>query len=320
MPHEPIRSIPYTDRNIKMLKLRPMPRKPAVLLITAAATLAVLLFFRRPVVLSQSTPALTGENVVSLRVRFGPGESKPTTWDGHLTVTGGELVSLRNWHPRPSDRVGKNDWTLAAEAGPTFQLRPWDELPLTGSPAYLKTPGLIVDVRATAATRLKFQTKNGPFEVTPASVRAGAPLKALNGRVVVDRVVPADLLSPADYQNDFATMLSGSGEVWAAWVAYRDNGDEIFARRFDGKTWGAAQKVTESPSDVFLAKMGRDRAGKPWVVWSAQVKGNFDLYARRFDGAGWSAVDRLTEDPQPDIYHSVTTDAAGNLWVVWQAF
>src|SRR5690349_4700215 len=98
-----------------------MTRKSAVLLVTAAATFAVLTLIRRPVVFSQSTPVLTGENVISLRVRFGPDESKPTRWDGRVTVSGGELLSLRNWHPRPNDRVGKDDWTLAADAGPTFQ-------------------------------------------------------------------------------------------------------------------------------------------------------------------------------------------------------
>ena len=299
-----------------------MARKLGLLLIPAAATFAVLSFYSRSVVFSQSQASpLAGDGVISLRVRFGLDESKPTTWDGRVAVSGGELLGLRNWHPRPNDRVGKNDWSLAAEAGPTFQLRAWDELPMTAPPAYLKVPGLIVDVKATTGTRLKFETKNGAFEVSPASVSSGASLKALGGRVVVDRVAPAQSLSSADYQNDFATMLSGSdGEVWAAWVAFRNDGDEIFARRFDGKAWGEAQKVTAAPADVFLAKMGRDRAGKPWVIWSAQVNGNFDLYARRFDGNGWSSVERLTEDPQPDIYHAVTTDSAGNMWVVWQGF
>jgi hypothetical protein len=303
-----------------MIELRPMPRKSAVPLIAAAAVFAVVSFFNRPIVHSQSTSALSGDNVVSLRVRFGPDDSKPTSWDGKVAVSGGELLSLRNWHPRPDDRVGKEDWTLPAEAGPPFQVRPWDDLPVSARTPYLKTPGLILDVKATAGTRLKFQTKNGAFEVTPALVRPGVSMKLLGGRVVVDRVASAESMSSADYQNDFATMLSGSGEVWAAWVGYKNESDDIFVRRFDGRSWSAAQKVTDSPADVFLVKMGRDRGGKPWVVWSAQVNGNFDLYARRFDGNGWSSVERLSEDPQPDIYHAVTTDSAGNMWVVWQGF
>src|SRR5262249_53889660 len=149
-------------------------------------------FFNRPVVYSQSPATLAGDNVISLRVRFGPDEAKPTAWDGKVTVSGGELLNLRNWHPRPNDHVGKDDWKLAAERGPNFQLRPWEDLPVTGPAPYLKTPGLIVDVKATGSTKLKFQTKNGAFEVTPAAVHTGVPAKLLNGRVVVDRVPPAE--------------------------------------------------------------------------------------------------------------------------------
>src|SRR5579883_333877 len=165
-----------------MVKLRPMPRKSAVVLLTLAVTSATLLFLQRRVVFSQSPSSLTGENVISLRVRFGPDDTRPTTWDGKVSVSGGELLGLRNWHPRPDDKVGKNDWMLAAEAGPNFALRAWEELPATPPVAYTKTPGLIVDVKATGSTRLKFQTKNGAFEVTPALVRPGVPMKALAGR------------------------------------------------------------------------------------------------------------------------------------------
>src|SRR4051794_11265540 len=108
-----------------------MVRKIAIVLLPAAVTLAVLSFYNRSVVFSQSQSSpLAVDGVVSLRVRFGSEESKPTTWDGRVAVNGGELLGLRNWHPRPDDRVGKNDWSLKAEAGPLFNLRAWDELPV----------------------------------------------------------------------------------------------------------------------------------------------------------------------------------------------
>jgi hypothetical protein len=123
-------------------------------------------------------------------------------------------------------------------------------------------------------------------------------LRLLGGNVVVDRVPSAELLSASDYQNDFHTMLGGrDGEVWLAWVAFRHQGDQIPARRFDGTRWGSAQEVTEGSSDIFLTKMGRDRNGNIWVVWSAQVNGNFDLYAHRFDGKAWSRVERIFASP-----------------------
>jgi hypothetical protein len=271
---------------------------------------------------SQFAPSpLTEDGVVSLRVRFGITDAGPQPWDGSLTVANGELVSLRNWHPRPGDRVDKSDWTLATRRGPNFVRRAWEEEQVNGVIPYLTIPGLIVDVKARPGTRVSFQTKNGSFDVDPRSVQTGSTLPLLKGSVLVDRVPSAAILSYSDYQNDFPTMLSGrDGEVWMAWVAFRDQGQEIFARRFDGARWGEPHKVTESPSDVFLAKMGRDRNGHVWVVWSAQVSGNFDLYGRRFDGKSWSRVERLTDDPQPDIFHNLATDSKGNLWLVWQGF
>ncbi len=266
--------------------------------------------------------AAVDESVVSFRVRFGITDTEPRAWDGTLSVAGGEILNLRNWHPRPGDEIrGKTGWSLATRRGPNFQRRPWEEELPTEPVKYVLVPGLIVDVKTGGATTVTFSTKNGDFTVRPDDVRAGSAAEFLSGSVVVDRVPAAQLVSTADYQDDFATMLSGAnGEVWVAWVAYRNKANEVFARRFDGKSWGAAQKVTEKPGDVFLAKMGRDRRGHAWVVWSAQVNGNFDLYARRFDGSDWSAVERLTDDPQPDVFHALATDSGGNLWLAWQGF
>ena len=290
--------------------------------LTAAAAVLLILFSSRKVVFSQSKSGdLSANGVVSLRVRLGVNDTKPTPWDGKLSISGGELLGLRDWHPREGDRVGSDDWALATSKAPNFALRAWDEQRLTAPALFMNVPGLIVDVKATAGTRLRFQTRNGSFEIAPAAIAGGATRPELGGRVEIDRVAPAQMLSSTDYQSDYATMLGGTnGEVWAAWVGYRDNANEVFARRFDGQSWGPVQKVTQSPSDVFIVRMGRDKAGKPWVIWSAQVKGNFDLYGRRFDGGAWSAVERLTNEPQPDIYHAVTTDSAGNLWVAWQGF
>jgi hypothetical protein len=129
---------------------------------------------------------------------------------------------------------------------------------------------VIADVKAAGGTRVSFRTANGSLDVEPGSLSAGASVSLLDGSVVVDRVPAAEMLSTTAYQNDFPVMTSGlEGEVWVAWVAYRNHGVEILARRFDGKVWGPAQTVTERPSDVFLAKMGRDRNGNVWVVWSA---------------------------------------------------
>ncbi|MFB3825877.1 MAG: hypothetical protein ACE15B_03875 [Bryobacteraceae bacterium] len=270
--------------------------------------------------LAAAVTAQTPDATVSIRVRFGVTDTQARRWDGSVAVAGGELRALRNWHPRPGDEISASAWKLATRRGVNFNLRPWEVQRLKAPVPYFLIPGVIVDVRASSGTRLSFRTAQGNFEVMPASIPPGAPAPALNGAVVVERVPAAETLSGAGYQSDFGAALGGKGEVWAAWVAYRDKGNEIFARRHDGAAWSAPHKVTEKPSDVFLAKLGRDGRGGVWAIWSDQVNGNFDLYGRRFDGRAWSGVERLTTDPQPDVYHNVATDSNGNLWVVWQGF
>ncbi|MDP3000283.1 MAG: hypothetical protein Q8N47_22550 [Bryobacterales bacterium] len=301
-----------------------MRRRFAIPFFAAAAALS-LLVWQRGALFSQSRdpgPAAVDDSTVSLLVRFGVADTEALPWDGSLSIANGEVLALRNWHPRPADRiVGKSEWRLATLKGPNFVRRPIEEEQIEPPEPYLLQAGLIVDVKATATTRIDFGTKQGAFQVTPAEIRAGASASFLGGRVVVDRVAAARMLSSQDHQGDFATMLSGSnGEVWLSWVAYRDKANQVLARRYDGRNWGPVQTVTEAPSDVFLVKMGRDGKGRPWAVWSAQVNGNWDLYGRRFDGAAWSAVQRLTEDAGPDVFPNLATDSSGNLWLAWQGF
>jgi hypothetical protein len=277
--------------------------------------------YPRPAQAAQSGSA-AAEDVIALRIRLGVTDREPRRWDGSLAVSNGAVLSLRNWHPRPDEQVqGKTGWSLATRWGPNFQRRPWeDELP-TPPVRYILAPGVIADVKAGLATVIQVKTPQGEFSVKPAVVRAAEPAVFLNGSVIVDRVPAVEQLSPPEYQSDFAAISAGpAGEVAVAWVAYRNQADEILLRRFDGQRWAPVEKVAEKPGDIFLVKLGRDGRGRLWAVWSEQVASNWDLYARRFDGRRWSAVERLTDDPQPDIYHNLASDSAGNLWVVWQGF
>jgi len=301
-------------------------RSTLALIIVGGLTIAVLIWLRAaPTSSARQAGGQTqglDETVVSFRVQFGKQDREPRDWSGRLGITGGEIIALRNWHPRPGDQLqGATRWTLATRSGPLFQRRAWDEEPNVEPQKYLLIPGLIVDVRTTPATQVKFSTPPGEFTVEPRRLKPGQPVSLLAGQVEVDRVPSAQKLTGDATENDFADLLAGpDGELWAAWVAYRNQANEVMVRRFNGQAWEGPQTVTAAPGDVFLAKLGRDGKGRIWVVWSAQEKGNWDLYGRRLDGAAWSRIERLTEDAQPDVFQRLATDARGNLWLVWQGF
>ncbi len=290
-------------------------------LISFAAVAAALLAFgwQRGLLFSQSgsDTAVDAEPAVrTVRVRFGVNDKAPAKWDGSATVTGGSIVRIRNWHPRPGDGVDESGWTLRTRKGPLFVRRAWDEDPVHEPDAPMLIPGVLIDVKGSAATRLTIKTLQGNLTVSPFAVR---PVPA--GNIAVD-IVPTPLeLSTGDFQNDFPTVAQGLGhEMWMAWVGWDAMGGDIMVRQFDGSRWLPRIKPMDKPGDVFIVKLGRDRGNGIWAIWSQQVEGNFDLYGRRYDGKAWGELQRLSSDAQPDIYHDVATDSNGNLWVVWQGF
>jgi hypothetical protein len=276
---------------------------------------------RSRVVHSQSSPPLD-ETTASVRVQFGVTDQEPTPWEGSISVSGGQVTTLRHWHPRPGDRIdGTARFALATRKGVNFVKRPWEVPYPEPQRDYLLIPGLIVDVKGPPTARIRFETAHGSFEVTPSALEAGRAQRHLGGRVVVDRVPLAQTVSSPGTNADFAAALAHpSGELWVAWVTFAAGKDEVTARRFDGRQWEPARRVSVDHGDIFLVKIARDRNGHVWFVWSAQVGGNWDLYARKWDGAAWSVVERLTQDPQPDVYHVAAADSRGSVWVAWQGF
>ncbi len=266
--------------------------------------------------------SLAGGDVASYRIRLGMTDTAEKTWDGAVTVSGGELLQVRDWHPRPENEiVGRNEWRLSSHKMVHFGWRPWEDQHNQTRRDYYWPAGVIVDVRVSPGTRINVRTEQGRFAFNIREIELGKAVSFLNGAALVDRVPSADKLSDAAYENDFVTTLDGrNGEVWTAWVAFKDASNQVLARRFDGSAWGPVETVTERPGDTFLVKLGRDVRGRVWAIWSNQVDGNFDLYGRPFEDGRWGRVERLTQGPGPDVFHNVVTDSDGMLWVVWQSF
>ncbi|MXZ39213.1 MAG: hypothetical protein F4Z19_13380, partial [Holophagales bacterium] len=296
-----------------------MARRSALLHAAACGVACILLLTGS--LTAQAIPPLAGDDVVSVRVRFGVTDSEPQSWNGSVEASSGDVLAVRNWSVHPSESVDGASWTMATRPGMNYPRRVYQWEDPKGTVTYLHHPGIVVDVAARSGTRLAFSTPHGDFDLRPSDLRVGEELSFLDGAVLADRVAPAEPLSSPDVENDFATMASGkNGEVWAAWTAYRDGGVSIVARRFDGSIWQPAVAVTSEPGDRLMPKLGRDGEGRPWAVWSEQVDGNFDLYGRYLESGSWSATERLTSAPQADVEHELVTDADGNLWLVWQGF
>ena len=258
---------------------------------------------------------------MSIRVELGVGDAEPAAWDGSLSVFGGELEGLTSLRPHRNESIEGSTWKLASRQGPNFWYPAPKPQPVDGLPVNIFSPGLAVDIRSKGRARVAFQTEQGSFRLNLRELAWGRQQRFLGGRVVVTRTLTTQMLSGPEHQNDFASVASGpDGQLWVAWVAFRDWANEVKLRHYDGQSWGEVQTVTDRPGDIFLAKLARDGTGRVWVVWSDQVDGNRDLYARSQSGSEWSAVQRLTTAPQPDLYHNLAAASDGSVWLVWQGF
>lgn len=124
-------------------------------------------------------------------------------------------------------------------------------------------------------------------------------------------------------QDDLPTIAAApDGSLWAAWLSFAGDRDDVAIRRWQGGQWGTLQWVPGTSGDSWLPQIGVDSASRPWVVWSEQRDGNWDLYARSFDPSRqeWGALVRLTSDAMPDINPRMASDGKGRLAVAWQGF
>ncbi len=112
------------------------------------------------------------------------------------------------------------------------------------------------------------------------------------------------------------------GSVWAAWLSFSGERDDIAIRHYQQGKWGNLIWVPGTSGDSFRPQLGVDGVGRLWVVWSQQLNGNWDLFARRYDPARheWSGLDRLTSDPLPDIHPFLASDGKGRFALAWQGF
>ena len=262
---------------------------------------------------------------ISILVRFGIRDRDPRSWEGSVSAVAGKIQGLRDWHPMSEDRVTENTWNFGTRREPNYDL---DESGLlkkieqerAPSP-YLLRPGLIVDVKEVPDTVLHFHTVNGDFQINCGEVLERGSVTRLEGNVEAELAPTAQELSAEGYKSDFPAVLVGpQGDVWMAFVGYRNHANEVLIRHLEDGLWSAPEVLTDGPADVSLVRLGLDKNGRIWAVWSAQVEGNFDLYARHFDGHAWSKMERLTTSPQPDVNQKLATDSLGNLWLVWQGF
>ena len=161
-----------------------------------------------------------------------------------------------------------------------------------------------------------------------------------------DRVPPVQRLSNSPDEQDYPAAATGKdGSVWIAWMEFKHNpdhnrlranlteapanfdrykepsgGDQIFARRYTGGSWGEPIAITEAGGDLYRPAIAIDGSGRAWVFWSGNENGNFDIWARVVDNGKPGARVRISSEAGSDIDPVAAVDSNGRVWVAWQGW
>jgi len=282
-----------------------------------AVAIAVVISRRPPVVHSQNlSPAPAGQQ---FRIIFGLKDSQPKKWDGKVSVTGGEILSLEGWRSDAADRSSADgSFTFSTKIGLLEdQLRPGSDFGQTGydnqSYRHLIPQGLILKLRGSGAATVRIDSAGGVFSFQTDQIDWGARVPFLDGNVSVERLPMEQKVSSPGAADDYAAItLAPDGKCWIAWLSYRNKSDGVMVS--DG------ERVYEigDRGDLHAPAIASDGHGSIEVVWSRHQNGKFHLFGSRFRRGSWEQPQQLTTAGDSNFWPQLASDGAGHLALVWQ--
>ncbi|MBI2844679.1 MAG: DUF3604 domain-containing protein [Armatimonadetes bacterium] len=284
----------------------------------------------------------------AIRLVFGVYDTKPTAWDGSISISEGEIVKISGYHFGKDDKVTDNhSWAASTRSWQDMEhwgavnqaVRPLPRptlVDLTGVNVYYRGP-------ETATFRLKLKQPRkrhsflwswtaeqhdaaglkfwlDEFKFRPMDIPEWDVLPILSARIQVYRVPPVERLTGPEHEDDHPSLaVEKNGDVWMAWIGYKNPGDTVFVRRGHKGVWSEPAKLTERPGDFFGSTAAVDGLGRLWVIWSERIGADWQLVARSYSG-DWSSTQQLTSGRGNNIFHRLISDRKGNLHLVWQGF
>jgi len=107
------------------------------------------------------------------------------------------------------------------------------------------------------------------------------------------------------------------GEEHDGWRDQRDEGWEIYAKRWDGAGWTEDERISFGPGVARKPSLAVDRSGRGRLVWRDSPEGQAEIYFSSWGGSSWSAAERLTEGAYGSAYPTLHIDQDGDVHMVW---
>ncbi|MDQ6676251.1 MAG: hypothetical protein M3Z09_03040 [Acidobacteriota bacterium] len=286
----------------------------------------------------------SAQNTVSVRILLGAADKEPTRWDGSLQVDGAHLDSLEPWRFEGADAITGAAWRVGTHPVRLFG----GGTQVNGQQVrQIVANGVIAKLsQAAENTVLSVTTAQGNFEIRLSEIPYGTGVAKLDGKAFADRIPPTARITESPEEEDFPSAAADKdGGIWMAYVSFRHNpdhdrlrarlqtpiadfsrlkaapgGDQIFARRRMGGTWGPAIAITGPGGDLYRTSVAIDGRGRAWVFWSANNKGNFDVFARPILNGTPGRTVQISREAGSDVDAVAATDSSGRVWVAWQGW
>ena len=278
------------------------------------------------------------QGAVGVRILLGVGEATDAKWDGEVSATGANIVSVEPWRFDRGDTMRPgNAWRMSTHPVRRFAGAQ------AAAPAPVVANGVLILLdRESENTELNLRTAQGNFSIRLGDIPYGARRPALNGKALVDRVPAWSRVTDNPDEQDYpAAAMDKAGNVWLAYMEFKHHpqhermrlvpnefdlmdakalGDQILLKRYSNGAWGESIAITAPGGDLYRPAIAIDGNGRPWVFWSANQQGNFDIWARVVEDGKPGATVRISNAPGSDIDPAAATDSNGNVWVAWQGW
>ena len=120
--------------------------------------------------------------------------------------------------------------------------------------------------------------------------------------------------------SDPVLAAAPGGALWLAWSGSDGAGAEIYASRWDGRSWSAPWQVSGEPDrGDYQPRLVVAGDGRPWLAWVGHQAGpDDDIYASHWTGAGWTAEEMVNHDDDAlDTRPSLAVGPDGQPWLAW---
>jgi hypothetical protein len=267
-------------------------------------------------------------------ITLGLKDTKATSWDGDVTVAGGEVVSIAGWRFEEKDAVdGTKGWKcqtrfyIAPEARIAMQPPPGKTAP---KPPFKPWPnGVTLSVKG-ETPNVTIKLPAGEVKFAAADVPLGEPKLFLDGQVRVERLPATTLVRPPapvktddPVQDDYPAfwVRYKTKKQYLAWVAYQREKDRVLLAERAGPEgdWSKPVEVAAA-GDHFRVAVAGTHDDTIWIVWASQRDKVWNLFARSYKDGKLGDEVRVGEGAGPNLWHRMTTDKKGRAWLVWQGF